>query len=152
MSQRERDFGWRRIRAAFTALPRGYTKVGLQTGDQHTDPEGAQTSQAQIGAYHEFGTESIPRRPFMSATLEAKRRDLHDFKQRLLTNVFQGSLGVRQALGLLGQRHEDQVKAAIRKGPWEPNAPATIAAKGSSRPLIDTGQMVQAIRHVEVIE
>lgn len=31
---------------------------------------------------------------------------------------------------------------------WTPNAPSTIAAKGSSRPLIDTGLMRRSIKYV----
>jgi hypothetical protein len=31
---------------------------------------------------------------------------------------------------------------------WPPNAPATIRAKGSDSPLIDTGEMRKAITHV----
>lgn len=35
---------------------------------------------------------------------------------------------------------------------WPPNAPATIAAKGSDKPLIDTGEMRKAITHIVVEE
>lgn len=34
---------------------------------------------------------------------------------------------------------------------WAPNAPATIARKGSSKPLIDTGEMRRSITHVVVM-
>ena len=36
----------------------------------------------------------------------------------------------------------------LTNGNWKPNAPLTIELKGSSHPLIDTGQMRQSITYV----
>lgn len=38
-----------------------------------------------------------------------------------------------------------EVKKRIITGPFVPNAPTTIAKKGSDKPLIDTGQLLDAI-------
>ncbi len=42
---------------------------------------------------------------------------------------------------------EKNIKAVIREGgiPYIPNAPATIRRKGSSHPLIDTGEMLRSV-------
>ena len=50
-----------------------------------------------------------------------------------------------QALGQLGEMTKGDVQTEIRSGDFAPLKPATIKRKGSSRPLIDTGQMVQSI-------
>ena len=36
----------------------------------------------------------------------------------------------------------------INKGPFTPNAPATVKRKGSSQPLIDTGNLRKSITFV----
>lgn len=152
MAITEIDRGWRRIKGALQALPRGYTKVGVQTGEQHTQPGGEQRSQAEIAAWQEFGTPDIPARPFLRAALEANLRRLREIKTRLLQRLYDGHLTPATALAALGEAHEAQVKAKLTAGPWTPNAPSTVARKGSSRPLIDTGQLRASIRHLEVLE
>lgn len=57
--------------------------------------------------------------------------------------------GAEAGLEQAGTRGENAAKEYFtRANNWPPNAPATIARKGSSRPLIDTGAMRQAITHV----
>ena len=47
----------------------------------------------------------------------------------------------------LGNWYRDVQRAHIRNGNWVPNAPATIRRKGSDRPLIDTGQLVNSVEY-----
>jgi hypothetical protein len=45
-------------------------------------------------------------------------------------------------------RAQAAVKNKVVTGPFEPNKPATIARKGSDRPLIDTAQLLNSITYV----
>jgi hypothetical protein len=47
-----------------------------------------------------------------------------------------------ETLGIWGQR---EIIKKFRDNDWAPNAPFTVALKGSSTPLIDTGQLRQSI-------
>ena len=145
MSVRVRDLGWARIKHDLYGLDKQVVKVGLQMGDKAPDES---TTLAEIGAYQEFGTSRIPRRPFLSGAFEQYRNDLGTFKVRLLNLIYDKKLDYTQALAKLGQRHEDQVKNKITAGPWVPNAESTIRQKGSSKPLIDDRDMTKAVRYV----
>jgi hypothetical protein len=60
-----------------------------------------------------------------------------------------GDLGaIEQGLNLAGLVLVGAIQDKIVAGPFEPLRPATIRRKGSSRPLIDTGQMRQAVSYV----
>jgi hypothetical protein len=146
----ERDMGWKRIKRELAALDGAYTQVGLQQGDEH---KSFGQAVAEIGAIHEFGAPGagIPRRSWLSTALEKNVRSLRGLKTRLLNSIYEGKRSAVQALGLLGQVHEDQVKANIVDGEFAPLKPETIRRKGSSKPLIDTAQMRQSVRHVEVM-
>lgn len=57
---------------------------------------------------------------------------------------------VTRQLNLAGTVAENAARGWFTnpKNGWAPNAPSTIRRKGSSRPLIDTGQLRKAITHV----
>ena len=59
--------------------------------------------------------------------------------------VFQKRATLPQLLNTLGAKAAADVKNTIRQGIPPPNSPETIRRKGSSRPLIDTGQLINAI-------
>lgn len=97
----------------------------------------------------------IPRRPIVEPAIED--RDNADAIAAELRLAGEAALGgkddqVLRQLKLAGQVAENAVKAWFtnpRNG-WAPNKPSTIRAKGSSRPLIDTGALRQAVRSVVV--
>jgi len=55
------------------------------------------------------------------------------------------------ALSEVGEWMTAKTKAKIRGLKSPPNAASTIKRKKSSNPLIDTGQMINSIQHVEHI-
>lgn len=138
------DRGWKRIRLELAGLDKQRVKVGLQAGD--TAPDG--TSLAEIGAFNEYGTSTIPARPFLRAAYEQYQRQLQQFKARLINLIYERKIDTGKGLAILGEKHQQQVQAKIGDGPWVENAPSTIAQKGSSKPLIDTGRLRQSIRYL----
>lgn len=48
----------------------------------------------------------------------------------------------------LGVKMRNDLQYLILNGSWLPNAPSTIARKQSSKPLIDTAQMLNSVRVV----
>jgi len=153
------DKGWDRIRRETEALGDKMVKVGIQSdaGAYSDDDDEDAPTLVEIAFWNEYGTEGgasgggwggpVPERPFMRNSFDDNKSDLQDFKGRLWDRVIRGTVDARQAAELLGQRHEGQVKETITSLATPPNAPATIALKGSSNPLIDSGQMRQSVRY-----
>lgn len=122
-------------------------KVGIPSERKH-QPDG--TPLAMIGAVHEFGlpTRGIPERSFLRAGLRHAREQLIRLNRISLVRIVKGDMTVQRALGLMGNMAAGAVKKEIREGDFESLQPATIKRKGSSKPLIDKGQLVQSITYV----
>lgn len=105
---------------------------------------------AQIAAIHEFGAPNaaIPERPFLRPAIADNREKFFALNRVSLKGVMDGSLTMQQALGRLGAIAQAQVQKKIVQGPFRPLEPKTIARKGSTKPLIDSGQMRQSVQWV----
>lgn len=124
--------------------------VGVPAGK--TEEDG--TSLALVAAVNEFGSQDghTPERSFLRAGI---RENLAEFKRLnafTLKALAIGRTTEGQALALLGELAKSKVQDKIVHGPFTPNAPSTIARKGSDRPLVDSGNLRQSItyeiRHV----
>jgi hypothetical protein len=100
----------------------------------------------QLGLIHEFGTEHIPPRPFLGPAIENNRASISALSRELLLKMLHGEMTSREALGKLGAHGQGLVQQQIRETYTPPLAPATIKRKGSSHPLIDSGQMMQNVQ------
>lgn len=101
-----------------------------------------------IAAANEFGTEHIPARSFIRSTVDENGQRYAQAAEGLLGRMVDGEISKFQALELMGQLIEADIKKKIVALHEPPNAPATIRRKGSDNPLIDTGNMLQSIRYV----
>ena len=138
----DRDKGWKRIRRQARELKDSGVKVGV-LGDAERD-DGA--DMILIALANEFGTDTIPARPFIRGAYGEHKQDLGNTKDRLVRLVFAGKIDVPRALGLLGEEHKGQIQEYMTALDHPPNAPSTIARKrGSTNPLIDTGQLRRSI-------
>lgn len=96
---------------------------------------------------NEFGTATIPPRPFLRATLaEQGGRWVRGAEKAVVLQTNGDDAGADRTLRILGVVMVGDVQAKIIAGPWTPNAASTIARKGSDRPLVDSGQLRQSIR------
>jgi phage gpG-like protein len=138
------DSKWRKIVADVAQIATQVAKVGvLQDGETEADG----MSMVELAAIHEFGTEHVPERSFIRSTFATKQREAATLAERLAKAIVLRGMPIGQALGLLGAWGASAVKATITEGDGVPPplAPATIARKGSSRPLVDTGRLLASI-------
>lgn len=135
--------GVRALAARISAM-KDRVLVGVPAGK--TEPDG--TSLAQVAAAAEFGTPTEPERSFLRSGIRQNMGELSKLSRGLLERVVEGSMGERQALDVLGGTAVGAIREKITEGPFTPNAAATIRAKGSDRPLIDSGALRQGITHV----
>lgn len=130
------------------ARGRSVVKVGIQeTAGAHQGEGDDSLSVADVGSFHEFGTDTIPQRSFIRAPIQDNRADLQTIQRKLLREVMLGGKTTGEALALIGEKAQSDMIAAINAGIEPGLEPATIAAKGSSTPLIDSGQLKQSIRY-----
>lgn len=103
---------------------------------------------AQYAAENEFGTRETPQRSFMRSSFDENLNKLEDFIQLQYGKVIDGKIKARVAVGLVGQAMTGLIQRKIRAIVFPPNSKLTIARKGSSKPLIDFGFMIGAVRYV----
>jgi hypothetical protein len=103
-------------------------------------------SRALSEGIHLGETIHIIPRPFMRTTINNhKSKWINGLGKLLQNNPF------KQALSLLGEKMESDIKDTIINNDFEKN-PAHIAKiKGRDRPLIDTGNMLNKVAH-EIVE
>lgn len=95
---------------------------------------------------NEFGTKKIPERSFLRSAIDEGRQRIVKFvDQQAINLIVKQSQSLKRTLRLLGLFGVKLVKAKIIKGPFVPNAPATIRKKGSNKPLIDKGRLLGSI-------
>lgn len=105
---------------------------------------------SEIGVIHEFGSESngIPPRSFLRMPIEHFSKEILKSLSGTTAKALLERGDYKGIFALLGASAEGFVKLAFASsgfGQWPPNAPSTVAAKGSSRPLIDSGQLRDSI-------
>jgi len=122
----------------------GTVDVGIIDAGKH--PSGDITV-AGIGFVHEFGTATIPERSFIRSTIKGRKKDIISLQKGSLKKISNGSINVKTGLGLIGEFLSAAIKEKIVAINSPPNTPATIAKKGSSNPLIDTGQLKNSITY-----
>ncbi|MCL2829844.1 MAG: hypothetical protein FWD77_03780 [Betaproteobacteria bacterium] len=116
-------------------------KVGIPGDKQNGEGE----SLAEIGRRNEFGTRTTPERPFLRTSVRNNRQKYNALNRKNLKAVLEEKMTVAQALDVLGMTAAADMQSEIANGHFAPLKPATIKRKGSSKPLIDSGQMRQAI-------
>lgn len=148
------DKGWAKLGATMKTLSKGpHVRVGIFEGsgaDRPPEPGARENpTNVELAFWFEFGTWSQPARPWFRITFEKKRPDWAALMKRLLSAIARGKLNDAQALGLLGERAASDLRLTVTQGAFifAPNALRTIQLKGSSRPGIDTGRMVNAVTY-----
>jgi hypothetical protein len=90
---------------------------------------------------------TIPMRSFIRSTMDANAQKYLEVAQRLMKKIIDRTMTRFQALALMGLRIQRDIQRTIDKTHTPPNAPSTIRRKGSSHPLIDTGNLRASIRY-----
>jgi hypothetical protein len=125
-----------------------------KSGKKHA--KGEQPSLAQIARILNYGTapqfkpdgsiqQRIPARPFM----EVLRSEYGDYLNKVATEqakkIIAGTANSADFFRVFGTRAKGALKRAmLQSGRYAPNAPSTVRRKGSSRPLFDTGTLINS--------
>ena len=95
--------------------------------------------------------QNIPARPILEPVIERNKKMIGDRFQTLSKKALNDpTVNITDELSKIGMIVRDKVKDNFTNpdNGWAPNSPATIAAKGSNKPLIDTGSLRKSIEYV----
>ncbi len=140
-----RDRGLNKIFAKIKAADGLAATIGIQGREADDDRDGI--TNAHLGAIQEFGVDipalgvSIPERSFLRVPFDQNS----EAAVRIVGKRLNAGDSGAQALGLAAEFLRGRMVRAIDAGIPPPNAPRTVAAKGSSKPLIASSQLKQSI-------
>lgn len=135
-------FNRTRVNVGILAAGRGGAQKGSASGAL------AGLTVLEVGTFHEFGL-GVPRRSFIrdwyAENTEASAKRLKVCSE-LVVSGKKSAVGAAELIGLWAQ---GSIQARIAAGPadWPALAASTIKRKGSSKALIDTGQLRSSITY-----
>lgn len=145
----EKDLGMNAIIKQIKKLEGSHTDVGL-----FGSGGGPADNLAARAVVHEYGSVAagIPKRPYNRKAFDDNLRELKIVITELYNMLLERRITARILLEKTGEHHTTVIKDTVNKGGFEPNKPATIRAKGSSRPLVDTADMRNRTEHKETMK
>lgn len=148
----DKDFGFKKLKSEMKNLGhKPFVKVGIQ-GTEATKTHDNKESKpsgitvVEIGNIHEFGL-GVPERSFLRSTLDENRNKYSGVADELKNEIKKGKFDTKSALGILGEKIVRDIKKKIKDKIPPELSQDTIDKKGSSTPLIDTGQLYQSITY-----
>lgn len=125
-------------------------KVGFPAGK-------SDSANIQKAVWNEFGTRGgasgggwggpIPERPFMRNAMRENKSAYHNAMRVSAVKILRGETSISTVISKLGTLAQNDIQAEIVSLASPPNSPTTVALKGSSNPLIDTGEMRGAVTY-----
>lgn len=146
---------WNQLLAKAQGLAKLHVRVGVLSSKGGDSKEG-EFSLIELATVHEFGSQDghIPERAPIRTTFYVRaKQELADMQAKLAKAIVTGGMDPARAMGILGSWGANAIKKTITDGAGlpPPNAASTIARKGSSRPLVDTG-LLKASYNFEILE
>ena len=149
---REIDRGYKKLRQEIKKASGARVDVGYFGAEVH--PESKGETIVSIAATHEYGNpkENIPERSFLRSTADAKKTAYDKRLKAGLVGITTGKTTVEKELVGFGEMARGDVVLKIQAIKEPPLAALTILLKGSTKPLIDTGAMMNAAGYRVIIE
>lgn len=127
----------------------GYIGNKPHIGKNNGDGEKPTIGMADLATIHEYGAPgaNIPERSFLRASLADNQQRYLQFLQLNIKPVLTGQTTMYQVWDKLGMIAQTDVQKYMIQGDFVPLKERTIKRKKSSAPLIDSGQMRQAVTY-----
>lgn len=139
-----------------------YVNVGILSSDfknPKIDGDGTEPiTLGEVAVIQEFGDGKIPERSFLRSTFRKNRRDWRRFAFDQIREVLRGNITEEQMLNRLGLKIQADIRGTIVAGINPPLSPITIELRkkkrgtASTKPLVDTGQLLNSINYEVVIK
>lgn len=158
------DRAWRKILKPVVKMgQRPRVAVGILTSNEKPKPGGTGRRKDKIpadsptileyAAWNEFGTKTIPPRPFIRKTADIQRKAWQKHMRNSVEKILDGKGTLKLYLNAIGQRAQADIRNGITQEKYfRDNAESTKIAKGTdgldNTPLVDTNSLVRAINYV----
>lgn len=116
------------IRARLAALRRVEMTVGVHQSE-NAAPDG--TSRALIASVHEYGSDTVPARPYMQPGVDEHRGELTAYMRRVARMHVLRGVPLRPALSRVGLQVESWIRARIDSNIPPPLSEATLEQRRS---------------------
>jgi hypothetical protein len=148
---RDTDHGYKRLVEQVFGMSKRKPRidVGILEADGARAHDGDLTV-IEVAVINEFGGSDSdpPARSFIRAWFDESEGEVREKLVGRMKAVIAGDITREQALEQVALWAVGQIQARIASGIAPPNAPSTIAQKGSSTPLIgETGQLRSSVSH-----
>lgn len=139
----DKDVGFSKLLTELTWLEGKSVTIGWQGASALESPGQTEATIVDIATFNEFGTVTIPERPMMQLVFDEKAGELEAFMEREVQAILDLKRTAKQALNRMGMKAVALLQNKITDSPsWaEPLAQSTIDKKGSTKPLVDSGDM-----------
>lgn len=140
-----------KIAASLAALQKQTILIGIPQ-EKSSRKGNPPITNAELAFIHSKGSpaKNIPARPFLES-IDASKERIANQQAKIVKAALDGKKEQMkmqiEKLGILGVTIA-KAWFVDPKNNWAPNRPATIQRKGSDKPLIDTGQLRNAITYV----
>ena len=122
-------------------ISKKFVTVGVHSDDSNR--KSGNESNAYIGAINHFGTDDIPARPWLDVGFNNASGDIF----KIASNAVDDGADTDKMLEIIGVESVAAIQEYLTNLQDPPNAQSTKDAKGSSNPLIDTGQLRASISY-----
>jgi hypothetical protein len=146
---------WPVILANLSLAKNSYAAVGFPSEKDKPHPGEMGMTNAQVATANEVGSAPgltgrfyRPPRPFMQQTMDREGAKFQGVMRDLVKMIYAGQMSTKIALERIGNLGASEVKRSFTVERFAPNTAYTIARKGSSQPLIDTGALRQGVTFV----
>lgn len=135
-----------KVQKQFLELAKKEVVVGIP---QESNSKRGKITNAELLFIHEHGSpiKNIPPRPVLKPAIENNKDKIKYLYQEEFKNLMslKSNPNFLNELGLFSQ---NAIRDRFTNNDWQPLMEATIEKKGSSNPLIDTGELRKSITYV----
>lgn len=148
----DRDNGYKALMQRVESLQKDSWKisVGVHEAEGKTRHDGTvdeNLTVIDVATFHEFGLGNNPRRSFIGDYFDQNEAQIQAWTSKAIQDFLQGKITREQALNKVGSLIVGGIQKRMAAGIQPDLKPATVARKGSTVPLIDTGQLRTSITY-----
>lgn len=122
-----------------------YERINKKNGEKH------KIKVDVVAMLMEYGSDAFdvpfPARPFFRSTFDAHYDDISNLMERCIDKIVDGKMTAHKAFETVGKDVVKKVREMILNGTYAALAESTVKAKGSDKPLYDTGALVRSVKY-----
>lgn len=141
--------GWKKLDKKLKEAEKTKVRIGVLASKGGSEAKESGITLAELAAIHEYGSPAagIAERSFIRRTFKENTKELNSITAKILKKIIEDGMPVEKALAILGAWGAAEIQKRVTQGEHipPPLKPATVVAKNSTRPLVDTKQLINSV-------